>query len=182
MRPCILLIGLRGSGKSTVGRRAAAALGRDFIDLDDRTLARFEERTVAEVFARRGEAAWREAEAHALKSALREAGAIIALGGGTPCVARARRAIETARAGGGAIVVHLDPPLDDLVRRLEQAPGDRPRLAGAATVAEEARRLHAERAPTFAAIADSVTSGNLDDVVELVVRVAREAADVEGRS
>jgi shikimate kinase len=69
----ILLMGLRGSGKSTLGRRLAEELGVGFIDLDDRTRARLACRTVAEAFETRGERTFRQAEVAALRDALGEA-------------------------------------------------------------------------------------------------------------
>ena len=66
-------MGLRGSGKSTLGRRLAEARGVGFIDLDDRTRARLACRTVAEAFESRGERAFRQAEVAALRDVLGEA-------------------------------------------------------------------------------------------------------------
>ena len=62
--PLIYLLGLRASGKSTIGPLLAEALGRRFIDLDDDTLQQCNAASGMEVFARpEGDAAWRAAEA-----------------------------------------------------------------------------------------------------------------------
>lgn len=59
--PALVLVGLPGVGKSTVGRAAAARLGWDFLDFDEE-IERREGRTVARLFAERGEAAFRALE------------------------------------------------------------------------------------------------------------------------
>ncbi|MCH7962234.1 MAG: hypothetical protein IIC49_07845, partial [Planctomycetes bacterium] len=83
----VLLMGLRGSGKSTIGREFAAASGRTFIDLDELTLVRLGTESVAEAWARFGESAFRAAEREELDRVLRSRPSgrtIVALGGGTP--------------------------------------------------------------------------------------------------
>lgn len=79
--PHLVLVGLPGSGKSTVGARLARQLGRTFLDFDVE-IARRQGMTIAEIFAQRGEASFRELE-HALTremSALE--GMVLAPGGG----------------------------------------------------------------------------------------------------
>ena len=79
----VLLMGLRGSGKTTVGGLLARQLDGEFVDLDDRVLATFAETTVTDVFSAHGEQAWRAAEARVLHELLsRTAGrdSVIALG------------------------------------------------------------------------------------------------------
>ncbi len=79
--PNLILIGLRGSGKSTIGRLAAARLGRAFVDLDDLTPRELGCSGVADAWARFGEAAFRTAEIAALKKVLALTDHVIALGG-----------------------------------------------------------------------------------------------------
>ena len=64
--PLIVLIGYRGSGKSTVGPRLAAELGWDFVDADDVIEARAGQ-TIAEIFASEGEAGFRDRETAMLR-------------------------------------------------------------------------------------------------------------------
>jgi shikimate kinase len=149
----ILLMGLRGSGKTTIGRLLAQRAGRRFVDLDDLALARFPETTVTAVWQAHGEPAWREAEALALRQVLAGSEAIIALGGGTPMIDDARALIEQAQAEGAATVIYLRCTTAEMSRRLSADAGDRPSLTGADPVAEIQAVLEA-REPTFRALAD----------------------------
>ncbi len=149
----ILLIGLRASGKTTVGRRLAGLLRLPFVDLDERVLSSFDHPTAAAVWAAHGESAWREAERRALKEALAATGQVIALGGGTPMIAAARTMIERARPRGEAFVVYLRCPAEELARRLAREPGDRPSLTGAPPD-EEVAEVLASRDPVYRALAD----------------------------
>ncbi len=83
MRP-IFLIGFMGSGKSTLGRALAEATGLDFIDLDTYIERRFHA-NIREIFAREGEAGFRELERRMLEEVSQFQDVIIACGGGTPC-------------------------------------------------------------------------------------------------
>ena len=81
-RECLnlILIGMPGSGKSTLGRMAAARLGRRFVDLDAEIEKRFG--PIPEIFARQGEAAFRDMEARAVREFAKESRLVIAAGGG----------------------------------------------------------------------------------------------------
>lgn len=83
MKP-IFLIGYMGSGKSTMGRSLSALLKRELIDLDHYIEGRFR-RTVREIFAERGEDAFREIERNMLHEVGEFDNVIVACGGGTPC-------------------------------------------------------------------------------------------------
>ncbi|MCB9837810.1 MAG: shikimate kinase [Phycisphaeraceae bacterium] len=147
--PTILLIGLRGSGKSTLGRLLARRLGVGFDDLDERTLARLGCASVAQAWASLGESAFRAAEVEALREAA-AGGGVIALGGGTPTAPGAGAAMLAC----GAITVYLrgEPPL--LRARLEGAIGDdRPSLTGADPL-DEIERVFARRDAPYRELAD----------------------------
>ena len=173
----ILLMGLRGCGKSTVGKLLAARLGYPFTDLDDHVLATFAEPTVEAVWGALGEAAWRAAEATMLGELLghsEDSGHVIALGGGTPMVESARRDMTAARTAGRATFIYLRCDVEELRRRLSNDTGDRPSLTGADPVVESGRVL-AAREPVYRQLADheyDVTSttpgGAADALAELV--------------
>ena len=78
------LIGYMGSGKTTLGRAVAARTGIRFIDLDDYIEER-EGCSIREIFASRGEDAFRAIERDALQEVSRMADTLVACGGGTPC-------------------------------------------------------------------------------------------------
>jgi len=126
--PCVVLIGFMGAGKTTVGRSLAERLGWKFLDLDD-LIEQREQKTVAEIFASSGEAAFRAMESAALAAALQDcAGSsdlVLALGGGAFVQPQNREALNAA----GAITVLLEAPVEELQRRCAAERKVRP-LAG----------------------------------------------------
>lgn len=153
LRRHLVLMGLRASGKTTLGRAAARALGADFVDLDDRTRALLGAANVREAFASSGEARFREAETRALAEVLSQPAQVIALGGGTPTAPGASELLAAARIAGRAFVVFLDPPLEVLAARLRAEEGDRPSLTGLGVV-EEIGVVAEARRPLYAALTD----------------------------
>lgn len=108
----VFLVGMMGSGKSTVGRRLAARLGRPFLDADKV----LEERCgvpIATVFELEGEAGFRRREAALLEELTRQPGIVLATGGGAVMLAENR---ERLRARG--TVVYLRATLPALWARL----------------------------------------------------------------
>lgn len=110
----IVLIGLRGSGKTSVGRSIAARLGRGFVDLDERIEQRAGA-TIAEIFAARGEAQFREMEYQALSDELRSLArpAVLSVGGGAVLREDSRELLRACRC------VWLTASPDVLARRIE---------------------------------------------------------------
>ena len=162
----VLLMGLRGSGKSTLGRRLAAALGRVFVDLDDVTVERLGCKTMTEVWRRVGESGFREAEAAALAEVLELDGQIIALGGGTPTAAGTHAAITDA-VQQGAEVIYLRAAPETLRVRLEASDiDDRPSLTGASTL-DEIETVFSQRDALYVSLATVVL--NTDDLDEVAV-------------
>ncbi len=127
-RKNIILIGMAGCGKSSIGRRVAEKLGREFIDTDVE-IERAEGRTIPEIFATSGEAYFREVERREVEKACLKLGAVVATGGGAVldernrfffrangfCAAISRDADKLARAGRP-----LSKSLDE-VKRLASA-------------------------------------------------------------
>lgn len=153
LRSHLVLMGLRASGKTTLGRAVARALGVDFVDLDDRTRELLGASSVREAFAGAGEARFREAETRALAAVLAQPAQVIALGGGTPIAPGAAELLAAARGSGRAFVVFLDPPIEVLVARLKAEAGDRPSLTGLGVV-EEIGVIAETRRPVYAALTD----------------------------
>ena len=122
----VTLIGLMGAGKTKVGRRAAEALDRPFVDTDE-LIVRCSGMTIPEIFAAEGEPAFRRREREAITTALATPGAIVSVGGGA--------VLDTAnvtrvRAAGHVLWLYAEPTtlLYRLRRSLQR--GDRPLLAG----------------------------------------------------
>ena len=104
----IVLIGMPGSGKSTVGRALAERTGKAFTDTDD--LITHEYGPISDIFAEKGEAFFRDIEAVAVKRAALQNGLVIATGGGA--VLREEN-VEYLKHNG--ILFFLDRPLEDIM-------------------------------------------------------------------
>ena len=107
----VVLVGLMGVGKSTVGRRLAAAMGRKFVDSDEE-IERAADRSVAEIFQMHGEAYFRDGERRVIARLLDEEFGVIATGGGAFIDAETRALVLEK-----GIAVWLDCELDTLVKR-----------------------------------------------------------------
>ena len=153
--PGIVLIGMPGSGKSTVGRLVADRLGRPFIDTDA-LFERLHAMPVPDYLRAHGEAAFRVAESAAIADACSERGAVIAAGGGAVIDPLNRWALWHH-----GVVAWLDVAPEALARRLEGDAGARPTFepydaSGLRAVLEERApfyraadlRLDASRDPT----------------------------------
>jgi shikimate kinase len=117
--PAVVLIGPPAAGKSRVGKRLGRILETDFIDTDREIVAAHG--AISDIFAVRGEAAFREIEAAAVADALTHAGAVVALGGGavmTPSVAEALAGLPVVllTVSAAAATERLDPETRPLVR------------------------------------------------------------------
>lgn len=108
----IYLIGLPGSGKSTLGKKLAGELNSPFIDLDN-VIEQESGMTVAAIFSKHGEAYFRNLEAVALRQQSKSAAFVMACGGGTPCF---HDNMEFMNASGRT--VFLNVPVAEIVRRL----------------------------------------------------------------
>lgn len=138
------LIGMMGSGKSTVGALIAARARVPFVDLDAAIVAAAGIE-VPEIFATEGEAGFRERETAALLEAA-DAGAVVACGGG---VVLAEQNVRVMRSRGPVVWLEADPA--ELAVRLGTGEG-RPLLAGGELEAR-LRLIGAERAGAYAAAA-----------------------------
>ncbi len=165
-----MLVGLPGSGKTTVGRLVAEALGARFVDLDE-AIERRAGKSVARIFADDGEAAFRALEAEVGGAVLGGAPAVVAPGGGFLASATAR---ELARATG--LVVYLRTEPREAARRLGGAAG-RPLLEGGDPEARIALLLEA-RGPLYDESECSVatTGVAVETVAAAVIALARDRA------
>lgn len=139
MSDAIVLVGLSGSGKSTVAAAVAERLGRPLIDLDQDITDRLGAHP-SEIIETRGEAAFRADEAAAVALAAAVDGAVIATGGGA--VIDPLNRWELWDAG---LVVWLDAPDEMLLSRLAAHDETRPLLAGDAAVRIARQRARRER-------------------------------------
>lgn len=104
----LVLVGMPGCGKSSIGRLAAERAGRAFYDTDD-MVVEMAGCSIPEIFAAQGETAFRDLEAKAVAQAARERGGVIATGGGVLLREENRRALRQ-----NSRIVYLDRALDAL--------------------------------------------------------------------
>ncbi|MGI6255533.1 MAG: shikimate kinase [Acutalibacter sp.] len=154
----LILCGFMGCGKTSVGKRVAKLMDRQFCDLDHF----IEEKagmTVTEIFAQEGEAGFRAREAQAVEEVASQKGMIIASGGGTVL---SQHNVDTFHKYGGKILF-LDVPVAALQERLKndkrrpllQVPDRRKVIA----------ELYEKRAPLYRAAADVVIDGGAPAIV-----------------
>jgi shikimate kinase len=161
----LVLVGLMGAGKSTVGRRLAQRLGRSFVDADDEIEAAAG-LTIPEIFDRYGEEHFRDGERRVLGRLMDGRNMVIATGGGAFMNPETRELIR-----GNARSIWLRADLDTLVKRCAKRT-DRPLLAGS-DPAETLSKLMEERYPVYAQADMTVESGGdaHDQVVDRIMDV-----------
>jgi shikimate kinase len=121
----IFLIGLPGSGKTTLGKQLAKQIHYVFSDLDE-AIVKAQHSTIEEIFLKEGEAAFRNYEHHCLQSYNKNDNIIVSTGGGAPCF---HNNMEWMNKMG--VSIFLNPPLIELTKRLSASDNShRPMLKG----------------------------------------------------
>jgi shikimate kinase len=167
-RRSIVLVGMMGAGKSSIGRRLAARLNLPFVDADSE-IEKAASMTIPEIFAAHGEAYFRAGEARVIARLLEGGPQVLATGGGAFMIPESRAAI---RAKG--ISIWLSAALDILLRRIKRR-AERPMLTGDDPV-ETLKRLIEERYPVYAEANLSVESRDVphDTIVgEIVAKLCK---------
>lgn len=162
----ICLIGFMGSGKSSVGSLLAGLLGWEFVDLDALVEQRAG-RTVAAIFAKRGERAFRALESACLRGLAGRGRVVIATGGGAPLAAANRWFFRDAATA----VFHLQVSLDGALART-RGDSSRPLLERGP---DEVRKLYEARLPRYRALGTGIeTDGRTpaDVAAEIAARLA----------
>jgi len=140
----IILIGYRGSGKSTVGRRLAARMKRRFVDTDD--LIESKEGQISDIVKSHGWDYFRAVEKRMIEEISKEDNLVIALGGGA--VLDPDNIVNLERNG---LIIWLKADQQTLLKRIEQDPqtfASRPTLTGKGTI-EELEEMMAYRDPFY---------------------------------
>ncbi len=151
----IILIGYRGSGKTSVGRLLAKELELDFVDGDDMTRDRFGLTSIAEIWSRFGEPAFRKTEAEVTGELCSRDGIVVSLGGGAILHPQGRKAV--AEAKGLCVYLKGSPPV--LYQRIHGDPGtgeDRPNLTNLGGGIEEIETVLAQRREIYESLADLI--------------------------
>ena len=120
----IFLTGYMGCGKSTIGRRVAALMDINFIDLD-KYIEERNFKSVADFFALDGESAFRLKERQALQEVAEFEEIVVGTGGGAPCFFDNMQLMNQA-----GITIYLAPDNETLACRLLKSKNERPLIAG----------------------------------------------------
>ena len=139
----IVLVGMMGVGKSSIGRRLGVRLGVPFVDADAEIEAAAG-MSIADIFARHGEAYFRSGESRVIARLLEGGPQVLATGGGAIMNADTRTAIKAK-----GVSIWLNAEFDVLMRRINKRKSDRPMLQ-TADPAATLRQLLDERGPVYA--------------------------------
>jgi len=166
----IYLIGLPGSGKSTIGKTLAQKLSYAYYDMDDVICAQ-EKKTIEEIFADKGENYFRELEHSILHETFELKNTIISTGGGVPCFFD--NIIEMKKHG---LTIFINPTTEELANRLVGQGGEnRPMLKGKThkQVLDFIETKYRERAPYYEQ-AKLIFSTNKLKPEDLLIRLKKE--------
>lgn len=141
----IVLIGLPGSGKTTVGQLLSERTGRTLLDTDE-MVVESEGCSITELFSQKGEGYFRDAESRCALEASRTGGRVIATGGG---IVLHRENMDALKEKG--VVFFLDRPVDVIASQVDS--GSRPLLREDVSALF---RLHEQRDPLYRTYADAV--------------------------
>jgi shikimate kinase len=154
----LVLIGMMGAGKTTVGRRLAGQLGRAFLDSDDE-IEKAAQMTIPEIFEQRGEPEFRAGETRVITRVLRDRDIVLATGGGAFVSAETRGLVKA-----GAVSVWIKADFDLLFQRVSRR-SNRP-LLKTANPRATLQKLIDDRYPIYAEADVTVVSRDVpQDVV-----------------
>ena len=168
-RRSIALVGMMGVGKSSIGRRLGVRLGVPFVDADAE-IEKAAGMSIADIFARHGEADFRGGEARVIARLLVGGPQVLATGGGAVMNADTRAAIKAK-----GVSIWLSAEFDVLMRRINKRKDDRPMLM-TADPAATLRQLLAEREPVYAQADITVQSREVPHDA-IVTEIMRALAD-----
>jgi shikimate kinase len=162
-RRSVVLVGMMGAGKSSIGRRAALRLGIPFVDADAE-IEKAASMTISDIFATRGEAEFRAGEARVILRLLESGPQVLATGGGAFTNPDTRAAI-----GAKGISIWLKAEFDVLMKRIRRR-HDRP-LLKTEDPGATLRKLMEERDPVYALADLTVQSRDVmhDKIVDEIV-------------
>ncbi len=168
----IILIGYRGSGKTSVGRKLASQLWKTFVDVDEATCARFNNPSIADIWQKHGEQEWRRVEVEVTRDLCARKDHVIGLGGGTLMQSGARQAVENAPQTVRIYLKCAPEILHERIRSDSRSSATRPNLTNLGGGLEEIKAVLAVREPVYEAVADKVldvSHVSVDDAVRYLI-------------
>lgn len=155
----IILVGMPGCGKSTLGKAVADMTGRQFIDADENIVER-EQMTIPEIFSKSGEEGFRKAETEALADICKKSSCVIATGGG--CVTR----------NENYPLLHQNGTIIWIQREIESLPTDGRPLSQSGNL----EKMYEIRRPMYEQFADYIikNSGDIQDIADQILKLIEE--------
>jgi len=168
----IVLIGFRGTGKSTVGKLLANRLKRDFVDTDE-YIERTTGKTIKDIFEEEGEEGFRKTEAETIVKLSKMDNKIIAAGGG---VVLRDENVKNLKSNGFLILLEATPEIiHDRIRQDEKTTQQRPSLTNKNSF-DEIKHLIDKRQPLYENAANytiNTSYVSCKDIVEEIITVIR---------
>lgn len=169
----LALIGLRGTGKSSIGRSLASLRGAPFLDLDSELARAENEASAGSLLAKVGATEFRRLELKALRACLGApvppAGLILATGGGCVEPAAGRELLRQK-----ADCVWLRAPVEELVRRIEADGSPRPRLHPEVSLRREMEGLAASRDEHYRGLSRLIFETGIGSAASLAEKLSEE--------
>lgn len=162
----IVLVGFMGSGKSTIGWNLSKQLNVSFFEMD-KEIEKQEGQSISDIFATKGEAAFRELESKFLRSALKNGG-VISTGGGILMSEDNRALLEKEEK-----IVYLKGSIDILLKNITKDKTNRRPLAERSTK-DEMNQLLASREANYESVADMIIEIDDKSVIEIVEEIMNE--------
>jgi shikimate kinase len=168
----IVLIGYRGSGKTTIGQKLAGRLWQTHVDTDPLVVKKAG-KSIKEIFEQDGEQRFRDLETEVVREVSQLPDVVISLGGGAVLRDENRQALTQ----GGHKIIYLKCDPEELHRRIqadEATSLTRPSLTGLAGTLEEIEQLLAHREPVYRSVMTAeldVTNLSVEDAVVYIVRL-----------
>lgn len=166
----VILIGMRGSGKTSVGQRLAILLDMPFVDIDERIVAS-SGMSIPNIVEKHGWQYFRDLESHVIHEVCNQDPAVISTGGGS--ILRNENVHELHRAG---LTVLLEAPLETLAKRIA-LDKNRPPLTQKASLHDELKQLWVERESLYRQAAQmslNTDSGSVAEIAEQIAQAYKE--------
>lgn len=169
----LILIGYRGCGKTSVGKRVATAKNMQYLDVDDVTCDRIGCDSIAKIWEEHGEPFWRQNEVDATVELCKQDNLVIGLGGGTLMQDGAKQAVEDAT---DTVRIYLKASSEVLYRRITgdvRSNETRPNLTSLGGGLDEVAHMLEQRGPTYETVADVVLDMSEMDLNQVTAAVLK---------